>query len=107
MIKRYCYLKDEFIGVMYFLPNDEYRFEWADVTKFSPYAQKFHRLTNFDDSRHIRLYIQERCIPRERPERSVWLSLVGLKVDASNRDIFLASRGMSFMDTFNMRETIL
>ena len=104
MIKRYCYAGDEFIGVLYFLPNDEYRFEWADVSKFGSYAKKFHELVNFSDTRHIRAYIHERCIPVGRPDRSMWLLLAGLSPNASEREIFLNACGRSYMDAFSMRE---
>lgn len=96
---RYCFLGGEYVGRMYFLP-DGMRMDWRPDGELSGYARRYKFYVPLGDDGAIRRFIGERCISPERPDRAVWLRQIGLGVDASNLDIFLASHGTSVNDVF-------
>ena len=104
MRKFYCYLADEYIGKLVFQDSGEMSFTWTSNKNLSEYASKFRKFIDLSDTRHIALFIADRCIDENRPDRSLWLSMIGLDRNVSNNDIFIANHGRAIQDLFWISE---
>lgn len=48
----------------------------------------------------IQIFIEERTIDERRPDRSIWLGMIGLRPDASRLGISTKGHGVSINDYF-------
>lgn len=53
-----------------------------------------------DTPKKIKDWMSERIMPRERPDRSVWLTQIGVGLHLSDIDTFMGTHGVSCNDKF-------
>jgi hypothetical protein len=80
--------------------NDVMSFEWCDDTNFTDAASNYKKYIDLGSDAAIKRWINERVIQDERPDKSLWLSLAGIPVNASKIDIFIGAEGRSINDAF-------
>lgn len=99
-IVRYCFLKDEFIGVLHFKSDGSKVFRWISDDDLSDFAKRWKAYYPLSSVESINQFISGRCIEQGRPDRALWLSLIGLSSGASMEEIFLRGHGVSINDCF-------
>lgn len=104
-IVRYCFIGSCHCGVLKFY-NDSAEMVWKDDSNLSELARKFKKYIPLKSKREIELFISERCINEYRPDRGIWLGLIGLSANASDLAIFLSTHGTSINDLFWINDTL-
>ena len=98
---RYCFVKDCFVGTMHFRDDGEIVMNWEDDSKLTELGRNFKKYIPLSSTRLIKLFISERVIDENRPDRSMWLSMCGINnPNASDLEIFLGIHGVSINDYF-------
>ena len=97
---RYCFHKDCYVGIMVFHENGEIEMRWEPDENLDEDARNYKKYMGLKTTEEIKIFIEERTIDERRPDRGVWLGMIGLNCSASRMEIFLKGRGVSINDYF-------
>lgn len=97
----YCFYDRCYIGRMYFYENGEKKFVPENQENYTTGAKNFIQYMPLDTTDDINVFISERVIPLERPDRSVWVTMLDdCSPYASNEEIFIKNYGRGMNDYF-------
>lgn len=104
---RYCFYDKCFLGVMLFHSETDIEMQWEKDEKLTQVARMFKKLNRFDTSKQILDFFEERTIPDERPDKTLWYSMLGVGSDfeatmrtycSSQQDLFWFSEHKNLTD---------
>jgi hypothetical protein len=95
-----CHVGECHVGYLTIEDNGIMSFEWCDDDNFTEVALKYKKYVDLNSDAAIKRWMNERVIQEERPDRSLWLSMSGIPVNASKLDIFIGTGGRSINDIF-------
>jgi hypothetical protein len=95
-----CYVGDCYVGDLSVNEEAVMSFEWCEDTDFTEAAVNYKKYVDLSSDAAIKRWMNERVIEEARPDRSLWLSLAGIPVNAGKLDIFIGTGGKSINDAF-------
>lgn len=104
MVKEfYCFYDRCYIGKLYFYPDSEKKFVAENQENYTIGASNFVKYMPLSNTSDIDAFISERVIPLERPDRSVWITMLDdCSPYASDEEIFIKNYGRGLNDLFWM-----
>ena len=106
MVRKFkCYHDKCYIGRFYFHSDGNKEFTPDNKENYTVGASNFVKYMPLSNTDDINVFISERVIPPERPDRSVWLSMLdGYNPNDSDEEIFIKNKGYGVNDLFWMEE---